>query len=311
MLQIFSTAAILHRQELEPEETMKRAASGMSIYALIATGSIIAIALLALVANRLGFPRSADGVTDSIIIELGSFIVTVALIGSLSAWVQTRIEEKKLTALRVYASARLRHELTDVIEAMQALQNLAVPEPATLRGDFVTLDGVRLFYRPLAISRFRLTLRELEQRIVELRALIAEIGFVVPVESRDHLFGMGRAFAALPRHANWIADSHADYFLEHGVFPAEAPRLPDWAMVQEHIAEALRALGVPSSDTVDLAALERLLERFSSNVAQAYLRTDESLIDVSDRYETILPRSERYELAIRNGYLPDILRPAK
>lgn len=290
---------------------MKRAASGMSIYALIATGSVIAIALLALVANRLGFPRSADGVMDSIIIELGSFIVTVALIGSLSAWVQTRIEEKKLTALRVYASARLRHELTDVIEAMQALQNMAVPEPATLRGDFVTLGGVRLFYRPLAISRFRLTLRELEQRIVELRALIAEIGFVVPVESRDHLFGIGRAFAALPRHASWIADSHADHYLEHGVVPDAAPKLPQWSELQEHIAEALRALGVPSSDTVDLAALERLLERFSSDVAHAYLRTDESLIDVSDRYETILPRSERYELAIRNGYLPDILRPAK
>lgn len=310
MLQIFSTAAILHRQEPEPEETMKRAASGMSIYALIATGSIIAIALLVLAAIRLGFPRSADGVTDSVIIELGSFIVTVALIGSVSAWVQARIEDRKLSALRVYASSRLRHELSDVIEAMQALQKLAVPEPATLQEDFVKIDGVRLSYRPLAIARFRLALRELEQRIVELRALIAEIGFVVPVESRDHLFGIGRAFAALPRHANWIADSHADHYLEHGVVPDAAPKLPQWSVLQEHIEEALRALGMPLVETVELPALKLLVERFSTDVAQAYLRTDESLIDVSDRYEGISSRSERYELAISNGYLPDILQRA-
>ncbi|WP_439570908.1 hypothetical protein [Sphingomonas sp.] len=300
----------MHQRKPELEEKMKRVSAGLSIYALIAVGSIIAIALLAIAANRLGFPRSADGVTDSIIIELGSFIVTVALIGSLSAWVQNRIEEKKLSALRVYASSRLGHELSDVIEAMQALKQLAVPEPATLRGDFVKIDGVRLFYRPLAISRFRLALRELEQRIVELRALIAEIGFVVPVESRDHLFGIGRAFAALPRHANWIADSHADHYLEHGVLPEAAPKLPDWTILQGHIEEALRALGMPLVETVDVAKLELLIERFSTDVAHAYLRTDESLIDVSDRYDGILPRSERYELAIRNGYLPDILKRA-
>ncbi len=80
--------------------------------------------------------------------------------------------------------------------------------------------------------------------------------------------------------------------------------------MQGHIEEALRALDMPLVETVDVAKLELLIERFSTDVAHAYLRTDESLIDVSDRYDGILPRSERYELAIRNGYLPDILKRA-
>jgi len=148
--------------------------------------------------------------------------------------------------------------------------------------------------------------RDLEQQVRELRALVGEIGFVIPIEDRDHLFSIGYELSKVPRHVNWIIQSHANHFLDGVPLPQEAPRMPEWAVLQEHIATVLKG-GQPDPGSESYADA---VSGFSDEIAKAYLRTDESLIQISDRYEGIIARSERYELAIAAFRIPNYLQRA-
>jgi hypothetical protein len=227
------------------------------------------------------------------------------VIGSASAWVQDRIEQSKRKALEAYAYTRLRSELTAVLNFLESMRGMAVPEPAVLTTDVYRLDGVPLHYRPLGIDRLRAAQRDLEQQVREVRALIGEVGFVIPIEERDHLFSIGYELSKVPRHVNWIIESHANHFLDGSPLPKEAPAMPEWAVLQSHIAAVLKDGGTGSESRADAVT------GFSDEIAKAYLRTDESLIEVSDRYEGIIARSERYELAIAASRIPNYLRRAE
>lgn len=130
---------------------------------------------------------------QSIYVEALSFIVTAAVIGSLSAMLVHYLQEREVRPMRAYVATRATRQTRRLLAALSRILSLGDVDPERYKGTYIAVGDVKLpVYTCYHWSGVQRELKEYDTARDELTALITRHATAFPVAAQDDLITIER-----------------------------------------------------------------------------------------------------------------------